>query len=263
MPDPIDDTHAGLTGWANPIVRLRQAIEKDHFVLYAQAVLALKPGAERYPMAEVLVRMREEESALLPPGEFFPVFEHYRMMPQLDRWVVQAALKQLAAGAAVKRLTINLSAQTLDDAEFPRFVADRLSASGVSAAALLFEIDESDTLARLDAATKFAQAYRALGGAVLVDGFGYRSVSFAAINALRPALVKVDGSITRKLGITDIADGKLAAIVRVGKIVGYGVTAEFVEDQNILARLKGLGVDYAQGFGIHQPQPLGSLGLHG
>src|SRR5437879_10470850 len=71
-----------LAGWTDPVRRLRDAIERDEFELYCQPILQFA-GDERYPMAEVLVRLREEERALVPPGEFLPVFEHYRMMAQL------------------------------------------------------------------------------------------------------------------------------------------------------------------------------------
>src|SRR6185503_5926175 len=121
-----------LTGWADPVARLRQAIEKDEFALFCQPILTLAPEGG-YPMGEVLVRMREEEKALLPPGDFLPVFEHYRMMPQLDRWVVRHAAKHLAQGSRIAAFTINVSGQTLDDAEFPRFVAGQLATHQLAA----------------------------------------------------------------------------------------------------------------------------------
>ena len=74
------------------------------------------------------MRMREEETALLPPGEFLPVFEHYRMMPQLDRWVVRNTVKRLAAGSRIPRFTVNLSSQTLADAGVPALRRRRSSA---------------------------------------------------------------------------------------------------------------------------------------
>src|SRR3954465_7407428 len=89
---------SALVGWADPVQRLRTALDKDEFELFCQPILALQGGGERYPLAEVLVRLREEERALVPPGEFLPVFEHYRMMPQLDRWVVPRRVKRLAHG---------------------------------------------------------------------------------------------------------------------------------------------------------------------
>lgn len=249
---------SNLTGWADPVARLRKAIEKNEFELYCQPIVALA-GAAGYAMGEVLVRMREEERALLPPGEFLPVMEHYRMMPQLDRWVVRNAVKRLAAGSRIPRLTVNLSSQTLEDEEFIRFVSAQLSHNGVPADMLAFEIDEHDILARPQAAQKFAASYHAAGGKILIDGFGRRSVSFAPIKALGVAFVKVDGSITRKLLSSEIARTKMGAILRVGEALGYSAVAECVEDQDILLRLKALGVGYAQGFGIYQPHPIDSF----
>lgn len=173
MPESMDEEFLTavapeLAGWAHPEGRLRGALEKDEFALYCQPILAFS-GPERYPMGEVLVRPREEENSFLPPGDFFPVFEHYCMMPQLDRWVARKAVELLARGMKIPRLTINLSGQTLVDADFPRFVAGELVAHGISSEALLFELDENDALLRLDAAVRFARAYRAIGGAVMVD----------------------------------------------------------------------------------------------
>src|SRR5438132_9661480 len=127
MDDPfLQRMDSELAGWTDPVRRLRDAIENDEFELYCQPILQFA-GEERYPMAEVLVRLREEERALLPPGEFLPVFEHYRMMPQLDRWVVRHTIKRLAAGARVQRFTVNLSGQAPDGEEFARLVAAQLS----------------------------------------------------------------------------------------------------------------------------------------
>src|SRR5512138_2986642 len=139
----IERADSELSGWTDPIQRLRDAIENDEFELYCQPILQID-GHERYPMAEVLVRLREEERALVPPGEFLPVFEHYRMMPQLDRWVVRNTLKRLAQGSRITRFSVNLSSQTIEDAEFPRFVTGQLAAHKIEASRLLFEIDETD-----------------------------------------------------------------------------------------------------------------------
>jgi EAL domain-containing protein (putative c-di-GMP-specific phosphodiesterase class I) len=249
-----------LVGWADPVQRLRTAIDKDEFELYCQPILALQ-GGERYPLAEVLVRLREEEKALVPPGEFLPVFEHYRMMPQLDRWVVRHTVKRLAQGSRIPRFTVNVHGQTLEDAEFARFVAGQLTSNQVAPERLLFEIDESDALLRLGAATQFAAACRGVGAGVLVDGFGRRAVSFMPIKEMGVQYVKVDGSITRKLLTSDVAATKMNAIQRVSEALKFSIVAECVEDQDVLLRLKALGCGYAQGFGIYQPHPIDSLAL--
>ncbi len=115
---------------------------------------------------------------------------------------------------------------------------------------LIFEVDEGDTLSRLEAATRFALAVKQAGCGVLIDGFGQRSVSFTALQAMRADFVKVDGSIVRALQRSEVARHKLEAVVRVGETIGVAVIAECVEEPEILAQLRGLNVGYAQGFGI-------------
>ena len=257
----IDRTSAELTGWLQPLARLKQALAKDEFSLYCQPIRSLQDG--RYTMGEVLVRLREEEAALLPPGDFFPVFEHYRMMPQLDRWVLRHTIKRLKAGSRLLRFTLNLAGQTIEDAEFPKFVASELMASGVAASGIAFEIDESDALLRPEACARLASAVNAIGCPVLLDGFGRKAVTFEPLKVLRVDFVKVDGSIIRKLIKAEAAVKKMQAIVRVAEALHIGVVAECVEEQDLLVRLKALGVGYAQGFGVSQPLPIDRIAATG
>jgi len=252
----LERMDADLAGLA--VQQLRQALEHNEFELYFQPILALA-GKRRYPMAEVLVRMREEERSLLPPGEFLPVLEHYGMMPQLDRWVVSRVIECLASGTRLPRFTINVSGQTLEDARFVIHVGTQARKAGVPPASLLFEIDESDMLARPKAAVRFSNAIKALGCGLLIDGFGRRAVSFAPLKALRIDYVKVDGSIVRRLLTSDVARTKMNAMVRVAEALGVGLVAECVEEQDIVTRLKALNVSHAQGFGVYQPHPLDSI----
>ena len=258
--DPLMQQLDGeLAGWDEPGGRLREALAKDELALYCQPVVALA-GTVRFPMAEVLIRLREEEKALLPPGEFLPAFEHYGLMPDLDRWVLHKVLQHIKRGSRIARFAINISSQTLEDPTFPRSVATELVSAGVQGTALIFEINELDTLSRLEACVRFATAVRVVGCAVSVGGFGRRSASFMAIKTLRPDIVKVDGVIVRKLISAPGAEAKMKAVLRVGEVLGFKVIAEMVEERPIYARLKTLGVGFAQGFGIRQPHPIEKLG---
>lgn len=247
-----------LTGWGDPLARLQTALDKDELTLFCQPIRALV-GPPGYPMAEILVRLREEESALLPPGEFLPIFEHYRMMPQLDRWVVRTCAKRLASGSKVPRFTINVSGQTLEDQDFPLYVRDEIKSARIPAASLMFEIDKPDALAALESAARFALDMKAVGCGLLIDGFGRRAASFAPLKTLRVDFLKVDGSITRRILTSETANNKLKAMVRVSEATGIGVVAECVEEQDILLRVKALGVGYVQGFGVYRPQPLDTI----
>jgi EAL domain-containing protein (putative c-di-GMP-specific phosphodiesterase class I) len=261
--DPfLEQMERELAGWGDPVARLEHALEHDELVLYAQPILALR-GPERFPMAEVLVRLQEEERALLPPGEFFPVFEHFGMLPRLDRWVIRHALARLALGSRVGRLSVNVSGQTLGDAAFHDYVAGELARTGVGAHALVFELSEGDVLAQPAAAERFAASVNGLGCGILIDGFGRRSVSFAPLTRTRADLVKVDGVIVRRLASSETARAKLRAIVRVAQVVRFGVIGECVEEQSALDVLRRCGADYAQGFGIVTPAPLAEVAQGG
>jgi EAL domain-containing protein (putative c-di-GMP-specific phosphodiesterase class I) len=253
----LDQMSDALAGWNDPAVHLRDTLQRNELQLYCQPILALQSGG--FEIAEVLVRLREEEKALLPPGDFLPVFEHFRMMPDLDRWVVRHVIDHRSKGSRIGRFSINVSGQTLADLDFPGFVADQLRSAGVPAAALLFEIDESDVLQRPPVAEGFAMTMKAVGCGTMIDGFARRSVSFAPLKALAVDFVKLDGSIVRNILKSPVALNKLSAVVRVGEVIGVGVIAECVEEQDILSRLKALGAGYAQGFGVCQPHAIEQL----
>jgi EAL domain-containing protein (putative c-di-GMP-specific phosphodiesterase class I) len=244
-----------LTGWADPVRRLQQALARDELILFAQPIASLQePG--QYPMAEALVRLREEEAALLPPGEFLPVFEHCGMMPEFDQWVLRHVARALAGGSIVRRFGINVSSQTLGEIGFTAEAAAVLARAEVDPSCIVFEIDEADFLARPGAAERFAGAAKAIGCKLLLDGFGRRSVSFSALKTLGVDYLKVDGVIVRKLATSEVARSKLGAIARVGEVVGVTVIAECVEDPDAVSRLLAAGVRYAQGFGIRAPESI-------
>lgn len=251
-----------LLGWEQPAARLREALDYDHFRLYAQPIMALgpeNPASGGIALAEVLVRLREEEARMLPPGDFLPAFEHYRMMGELDRWVVRNALRRLGQGGAVSKLSVNVSGQTIEEPGFAPFVAVQLRLASLDPASLVIEIDESDALDRRPAAARFAAEMKSIGCQLLLDGFARRSVSFEPLKALLVDYVKVDGTIVRNILRSAGAAAKLKAIVRVGEVTGVGVIAECVEEEAILENLRLLKVGYAQGFGVRQPESIEEL----
>ncbi|HET9351084.1 MAG TPA: EAL domain-containing protein [Burkholderiales bacterium] len=258
----LQEMDGELVGWNQPAARLRKALDQDHLCLYAQPIVSLReqdPTARSVAMVEVLVRLREEEARMLPPGEFLPAFEHFRMMAELDRWVLRSALRRLALGGPVRMISVNASSQTVEEPGFAAYAASQLREAGVDPAALVIEIDESDTIDRRAAAERFAGEVKAVGCRVTLDGFARRSVSFEALKALRVDYVKVDGAVTRRLMRSDAAAAKLKAIQRVGEITGIGVVAECVEEEAVIGALRLLKVGYAQGFGVGTPEPIENL----
>ena len=240
----------------DPVTQLRQSLAQDAFALYCQPIGALGGLVMTYPVAEILVRLWEEENALLPPGEFLPVLEHYGLMPELDRWIVRRALRILGSGSRIGRFSANLSAQTLADRAFPTFLADALIAEGVAGHGLLFEIEEADALAAPQCTARFAALTGSLGTGLVIDGFGSTEESFSLLDLPCMQLVKLHGSLTRRLLGDALPSPQFERVVRETSARGIRLIADWVEEPQAFGRLKRLGVAYAQGFGVYKPRPI-------
>jgi EAL domain-containing protein (putative c-di-GMP-specific phosphodiesterase class I) len=254
-PSVLEQLEKDISGWANPPARLADALRQNEFVLFAQPIVALRPRKE-IALAEILIRLREEEEALLPPGMFLPVFEYYGIMHELDRWVAMQVIERLSRGARVPCLSLNVSAQTLGDEEFLPRVATQLKSRGVAASALAFEISEDDMLALPSSAQQFAAAARRLGMRVILASFGRSAASFRPLHELHAHYVKIDATIVGNLARSQTARNRLQAIVRAAEVVGAELIGECVESDEALAYLVTHGVRYAQGFGVRAPAPL-------
>ena len=251
----LRELNQDFMGWHDPPNRLLRALERDELVLYAQPILALR-GEQTFSMAEVLVRLQDDDAVFLPPGGFLPLFEHFRLLPQLDRWVARQSVARLARLPRVPRLCIKISTQTLSDLEFVPELVSELARSKVSPGSLVIEISEHDVLDRPDVVNAFIVSLRAMGCQVAISGFGRRSVSLSSLTTMRPDLVKVDGGIVRNLHLGQSSRKKLSAMVNIAKAAGFELIGEGVETGETLAHLREAGVDYAQGFGIQVPGPI-------
>lgn len=247
-----------LTGWDNPRERLAQAFARDEFILFCQGIYPVAAGSSERTLLEVLVRHQDEEKHLTAPGAFLPVLEYYDMMPQLDRWVIQRSIEwhRTKAGERPMRFFINVSPRTLADPSLPAFVKDQLGLNRVGADILCFELPEADLLAHGDAIKPVVKSLQAQGCSIAIGSVGRQSVSFKAIQSVAPAYLKIDGGLVRELNRDPVAVAKAGALNRVCQGVGIRTVAEFVEDDETLAKLKTIGVNYAQGFGISRPAPL-------
>ena len=250
-----------LSGWGDPPERIRQAIRNDGFDLYAQDIVALRADAPSANMKELLIRMRDEDQNLVPPGTFLPIAERFGLMPDIDRFVVRKALAVcVAAGSSVNAaslplLCINLARASIEDRSFPEFVARELQQSGVPGQALCFEIADNDAIACMSDAARLARELKPMGCRFSLDGFGRLGVVFDNIKTLPLDFLKIDGSIILQILRVPEAQAKVRAIQRVCKVIGIRTIAEMVESDEVKERLRAVEIDCAQGFGIAQPRP--------
>jgi diguanylate cyclase (GGDEF)-like protein/PAS domain S-box-containing protein len=240
------------------VPRLQGALDEDRFELYCQRIAPMAPVEGKVDYHEILVRMRED-GQLVAPGMFIAAAERYHLMPAIDRWVVRRALQMLAGRArwAERDLfAINLSGHTLSDESFLEFVIDELEHAGIEPRRLCFEITETAAVANLRSAQHFIHTLRRHGCAFALDDFGSGLSSFAYLKRLPVDYLKIDGRFVKDIVSDTMDHAMVEAINQLGHIVGVSTIAEFVENAEILAHLERLGVDYAQGFGVHKPEPL-------
>jgi EAL domain-containing protein (putative c-di-GMP-specific phosphodiesterase class I) len=249
-----------LTDWKNSGDRLRAALDNDEFCLYCQAIRPVAAQASA-PFHELLLRLREEEEGLMPPGAFLPLAEEYGLLPDLDRWVVRNLLDW--ACPSPDRLagtySINVSGPTISNADFPEYVVDELKRRGVRGSLLCIEIREADALARRSDARRLITVLAEAGCATTLCGFGQNAVSYSLLKFLKVDYLKIDGDIILGLQRNPVDLIKLKAITRVARATNRRTIAEFVENDETLATLREFGVDFAQGFGISRPVPLSTL----
>jgi PAS domain S-box-containing protein len=240
---------------------IRKAIEHGEFSLYCQLITPLAANSGETGHYEILVRlMEEEEGSMLPPGTFFPLAEKHGLMPHLDRWVVQHVSEWVAhkkpGVQANSMYFINVSGATIADPGFPEFLQLTLLEYGMPGTALCFEISDSELSLSTAEVAEFARQVRQYGCRVALSGFGRDRVLFDLIRGFQVEFLKIDGRVILDILHDPAKLAKLTAINQVAKKIGVKTIAELVENKETIEKLREIGIDFAQGFGISRPRPL-------
>lgn len=260
---PGDETLERRIGEMQWAIRVKEAIREDRFVLFHQ-VIASSADPHLQPLHfEVLLRMIDDNrGGLIGPGLFLPAVERYNLGATLDRWVIKSVLERLEYYA--DRLgeflcSINLSGQSIGDPEFLQFLEERLNASPVSPQSLCFEITESAAIQNVAAARTLIERIKKRGCTFALDDFGSGLSSFAYLKNLDVDYIKIDGMFIREIASDPVDRVTVKAIAEIAREMGKKTIAEFVEDAESIDVLRGLGVDYVQGYGISKPTPMERL----
>ncbi|HZF25078.1 MAG TPA: EAL domain-containing protein [Steroidobacteraceae bacterium] len=240
--------------WA---ARINNALEESRFELFRQTILPLQrqdTGAHY----ELLLRMRDENGKIVAPDNFIAAAERYGITPNIDRWVIENAFRWLVSEADERErlalCSINLSGQSFGDDKFLPFVIDQFHRSGLDATKICFEITETAAVASFSQANRFIQALKELGCKFALDDFGTGLSSFGYLKHFPVDFLKIDGSFVKEILHDPIDREMVRSINEIGHLTGKQTIAEFAENQEIIQMLRGLGVDYAQGYGVSQPQ---------
>ncbi len=261
--DPVSSPAAIRHGEAKWVTHIRSALDEDRFVLYVQPIKSIGNTSDQEHV-EVLIRMLNESGDLVLPGAFIPAAERFDLMPTIDRWVIDRLIQFIVDNrescfAAERRYFVNLSGHSLCDDEVLQLILDRIGRYGIPQGMLCFEVTETAAISNLASAEHFMRTLQQIGCEFALDDFGSGLSSFGYLKHLPVEYLKIDGAFVKEMLDNAIDDSMVDAINRIGHIMGLETIAEFVENDRVLRRLRDIGIDYAQGFGICRPFPIEQL----
>ena len=236
---------------------VREALEGDGFVLYAQPILDLR--TDKIVRYELLLRLLDRDGGIIPPGAFLDIAEQFGLSGDIDRWVLSKAAEILSNAEIMETgisFAINLSPRTMTDKEFLDLISEMPALSVIGPVRLVMEITETAAIYNIHVAKDFLRTLRGRGYEFALDDFGMGFSSFYQLKNLDVDYLKIDGSFIRNLSQDPVDKHLVLAMVHLARSLGKQTIAEFVEDQETLDMLREIGVDCAQGFHIGRPRPL-------
>lgn len=242
--------------------QVKRALVEQRFVLFAQPIVPLS-GTATGLHCEVLLRLRDDNDAVLSPAHFMPAAERAQLMGAIDRYVIEHLLRWLAAhpqaSRRVSKCAINLSGWSVSDPGLAPWIQAMLQTHGIDPRTLCFEITESQAISNREHARQLIQGLRALGASVSLDDFGTGLATFDYLKSFPFDYLKIDGSFVKTLEHSPVDQAIVRSITEVARCMGLATIAEFVESESTAALLRRFGVDYAQGYALGKPRPLAEI----
>ncbi len=242
--------------WAS---RFNRAIEEGRLKLAIQHSASLTTDVAGNRYSEILLRMVDADGEPVPTAAFVSAAERYHFMPSIDRWVVGSVLsmiqnRQLKLDTD-EIIAINLSGISINETDFLGYVQDEFTRNPkVSPTRICFEITETAAIGNISSAQTFITELRRLGCKFALDDFGSGLSSLAYLKNLSIDFLKIEGSFVRDMLDDPLDQVVVEAVSLIGKRANIATIAEWVENDALLEAVKAMGIDFAQGFGIHKPE---------
>jgi diguanylate cyclase (GGDEF)-like protein/PAS domain S-box-containing protein len=240
--------------------RLRRAVDQQHWVLHYQPIVNL--ADLRMVGAEALLRWRDPNGGIVPPGEFIPLAEEMGLIGAIGDWVIEELVGQQsawrAAGIEVEA-SFNLSPRQLWQANLSEKVLDRLSTAGVDPRTIVVEITESTAMTDPDRTQRLLTELHAWGLQLAIDDFGTGYSSLSRLRHLPVDILKIDRAFVREVHADLDGASMVRAMVQLALNLGMTPLAEGVETEGELRFLIDNGCPLGQGFYMSPPVPAAGI----
>jgi diguanylate cyclase (GGDEF)-like protein len=233
---------------------LRHAIERDGLELFYQAKVSIQTG--KLFGAEALIRWNHPRHGFISPDEFIPMVERTRMIKELTLWVLKRAFWDCAnwrkQGIEII-ISVNLSAKDLNNPELPDLIAGVAASAAINPEWIMLEITEGSVMNDPESSLEIIERLHGMGYQFSIDDFGTGYSSLAYLKKMPLTELKIDKSFVMDIMSSENDATIVKAIINLAHNLGLHVTAEGVENKEIMAKLKDYGCDVAQGYYLNKP----------
>lgn len=229
---------------------IKIAINSDNILIYGQKIIDNNTNEVKY---ETLMRMKNANGDIVSPFLFLEHAKKARLYPKMTKAVIKKACDYFKEKNT--KFSINLMIEDIKNEKTIEFLFDKLKETNTSSKVIL-EIVESEGIEKFDEVEKFIKKAKELGCAVAIDDFGTGYSNFEYIIRLNVDILKIDGSLIKNVHIDKNIRLTVSTIVNFAKVLGIKTVAEFVHCDEVQNIVKDMGIDFSQGFLLHEPEVL-------
>ncbi len=250
----VDHTDADTKQQANDqiwVQMIKAALMENRFRLVQQPIASLM--GEDKGMFDVLVRMVDAQNEEVLPSQFLAAAERHDLVKNIDRWVIAAAMA-FCASRPVKRLFVRLSRDSVKDRSLPQWLSNQLKVTRVQSDRIALQVSEQVATEQLNETTELSTVLRRMGFKFVIEHFGTGRDSVQLLTRVPVDYVKIDGTLMQGVSADTKLQDRVKILLDAAISRKVATIAERVEDANTMAVLWQLGVEFIQGYFVHEPE---------
>lgn len=230
--------------------QLKEALKDNRIIPYYQPIFDNETG--QVAKYEALVRLIDKQGNIVLPGEFLEVAKRSKLYKEISRTMIERVLSHFSEED--KPVSLNMTVNDLIDKETMTFLFDKVREYGMENRVIV-ELVESESLTDQQTAIEMTKKFHEMNILVAIDDFGSGYSNFDYLGQIHADFIKIDGSLIINILENKLSESLVSAISGLGSEMGIETIAEYVNSDEILNKVKALGISCSQGYGLGMPEP--------